>query len=537
MEARVKEFRGVGSCVFNVAHINFIAGRNGAGKSSVILGLAAAVTGDASMGGMVMKKDSIDIIADGASAADASIGDTSMHWTKTITSPTTGKDISCSMVAASGAIPVEHQAISKSEMKNPAVMKDADRKAYFADLLGMKLTKEVVKDALGKELYGKYGDDVFNGLMQTGWGKTEKAYKEARAYQSGKWCELTGNKRMGSKIAAEWEEMKPISADEVEEAVADAQGDYDTAVAHKAVMEYDRDNLESVVAKSADNKKRLEALNLKVTAIETKRSQNKAAMVPVIETYECPSCCALLSLNGDNELSLTGKSISDTKDDTEKNEVLKAKNSELDIELRDIKAKIRELDTEASAIKSAKEKLVAIDSAANSCMTIETAQLALDNARELERVYRQEAEALTALTEYRYIEKVLEILSPDGLRKSLIKDKLLAVNDVLEMIKFERPASIDSGLNIFYGTRPYALCCESERWRVRFAIQLLCAEFDDSNLLIADGADILDKTGRNKLLRIMMSHGGITFVVGMTANTEDQVPDIEAKGIQRVWIG
>jgi len=127
--------------------------------------------------------------------------------------------------------------------------------------------------------------------------------------------------------------------------------------------------------------------------------------------------------------------------------------------------------------------------------------------------------------------KVVEILSPDGLRKKRLSKMLSQINKPMaEMCATAgwKPVEIMDDLSISYSGSPYALLSESEKWKTRAMLQFTVASFEDgAEIILIDGADILDKIGRNGLIRASLK-SKFRVVIFMTLNEKNELPGSEA---------
>ena len=80
--------------------------------------------------------------------------------------------------------------------------------------------------------------------------------------------------------------------------------------------------------------------------------------------------------------------------------------------------------------------------------------------------------------------------------------------------------AISDTLDIRYGGRPFALLSASEQYRVRVILTMAMARIDGSAVFIFDAADVLDRDGRNGLLRLAFG-SGMPVLVCMTLPRED----------------
>jgi hypothetical protein len=132
-------------------------------------------------------------------------------------------------------------------------------------------------------------------------------------------------------------------------------------------------------------------------------------------------------------------------------------------------------------------------------------------------------------------QKVVDILSPEGLRRQKLAKALSAFNKdrmapLCTSAGFEM-VSVDEDLEVLYGSRPYFLLSASEQYRVRAVLQLAIAALDGSPVVILDGADMLDQEGREGLFGMLAEQQDRGFLVGMTMDEATQAPNLKEAGM------
>jgi len=104
------------------------------------------------------------------------------------------------------------------------------------------------------------------------------------------------------------------------------------------------------------------------------------------------------------------------------------------------------------------------------------------------------------------LEKIVVVLKPEGLRKTMLTSGLDTFNksaaDICKKANW-LAVGLTENLDILYGKRDYRLLSESEKFRVRATLQIVCAGLDGSEMIVIDGADILDSKGRNGLFAVL----------------------------------
>ena len=91
--------------------------------------------------------------------------------------------------------------------------------------------------------------------------------------------------------------------------------------------------------------------------------------------------------------------------------------------------------------------------------------------------------------------------------------------------------SLNDDLMPTLGGRHYPLLSESEQFRVRVTLQVALSKMDGSDAMVIDRADVLDRKGRNGMMKMLL-RTGIPCLVCMTIldPKKDPPPDLAALG-------
>lgn len=134
-------------------------------------------------------------------------------------------------------------------------------------------------------------------------------------------------------------------------------------------------------------------------------------------------------------------------------------------------------------------------------------------------------------------QNVIDMLAPTGLRKSALEAALVAFNDrvasICRLAKWP-PVSIEQDMSIERDGVPLALVSASAQYRARVAIQVTIAQLQGAAMMVIDGFDILDKGGRNGLLK-MLSAVGIPSLLTATFSAREVMPDLGRAGLGRSY--
>ncbi|MBF0461420.1 MAG: AAA family ATPase [Magnetococcales bacterium] len=114
--------------------------------------------------------------------------------------------------------------------------------------------------------------------------------------------------------------------------------------------------------------------------------------------------------------------------------------------------------------------------------------------------------------------KIRDVLAPEGLRSTKLQHAMDHITVMIGGICADAdwpPVLLDSDLNLYFDSRPHVLLSRSEQFRCQVVMQMVMAKLTNSQLILIDGADILDATGRFGLIK-MLKASGITTMVTMT---------------------
>ena len=115
-----------------------------------------------------------------------------------------------------------------------------------------------------------------------------------------------------------------------------------------------------------------------------------------------------------------------------------------------------------------------------------------------------------------------EVTAPGGLRKTKMDTALAGLNArcaELSAIAKWGPVTLTADSDLQYAGRPYVICSGAEQYRCRVTMQVMLAMIEQSPILLLDGTDILDSSGRQGMVNLLRSTG-ITTVIAMTAKRD-----------------
>lgn len=128
---------------------------------------------------------------------------------------------------------------------------------------------------------------------------------------------------------------------------------------------------------------------------------------------------------------------------------------------------------------------------------------------------------------------IADALAPDGIPAELLAEALDPINEHLRVSAANaewEPAQINADMTITYGMRDYAMISESEKWRADAMIAEAVSHLSGVKLLVLDRFDVLDLKGREDLmywLDGMAEDGDIdtALIFGTLKTLPAQLPD------------
>lgn len=551
MKIDARAFRGLEAASLEFETTILIAGRNYAGKSSLLRAVAAALSSvdipylglddsgktkalmpKAQAGALVkagMDTGTVTVEQDGSSV--------SVSWPK-CERKTTGKAPPQASAFATGLVSV-------------LSMSDKARAKFFTTLLDINPTRDDLA-------WGKIGDDLDKDALDLIWKFVEEkgwdiAYTEVReriARLKGQW-EAIANTPYGDKKAEGWfpegwdaAAMGSTSMDSLSATVTTAKQTLERMIAGKAVesskvtqwqaqANYDEaaDKQAEITSKETELKK----LEAELAAIPSPTAKEKSVA--------CPHCTKAVVIDG---VSLRkprpAPDLNEQTANTIKADKLRLAINVLKNALQDLRVHQRRHDAAMILKAEAQKQIDALPENDTPEHEVEAAREALRIAELKVNAFTNKSKADQTLESIKRNQVIAEALGPEGVRKTKLVSSLKGFNKLMGELSTAAnwpDVYVDTSLDIRYGGRHHALVSESERYRINAVLQMAIAEADKSQAVIFDGADILDTNGRNGLLAMLINGPlqGKKYLIGMTYASKEKTPDIAkiTAGIS-VWI-
>jgi hypothetical protein len=538
----VLNFRGCARAQIECAPIALLGGLNAAGKSSIAQAASAALTGNALPVPGLRANAAGALVHTGAASGTVEVatdeGSCMIEWP------------SARATSAGRAPAASEYAVG---LETIATMTGKERLRVLGEYLHADPSREELGQALDQAEMDAEAvlKSIWPAIERDGWDATVSARRERGAELKGMWRHTTGA-NYGSRIAATWRpDLSDLDERELTGAVSRAQTARDNAISATAVSDAERRRLEEEadlydarVAALERATARVEEYRIASRDAQAARAALPPASAPV--SFPCPHCSG--------PLIFVKASLVETR-------VEKAPETEIDnAELRRRRDAIASVDGAAArayddlnqarrdvaagekAVRDALDARQRLDNwpravEAGTDITTAEAQLKAAESRLAEFRTKKEADRLHRLVEGNEI--VIGLLAPDGLRAVKLGQVLDVFNTELgalcETARWSAVRLDDTG-GIAYGRRPYGLLSSSEQYRVRATLAVAMAKLDGSELVILDGADILDAPSRGGLLTLLDTVK-IPTLICMTLPRREMLPDLAAAGMgHSYWI-
>lgn len=507
MQLKIRNFRGIEQAEINLDGISLIAGPNAAGKTSVAQALAALLTGETSPIHGMAKKDLSQLLRGGGVceiALSDDEGKTSILYPAAQVE-TEGKPASASPVAC-GKV-------------NIATLPTKDRSEFLGKLLDTEPTHdEVIEACVAISISTEHAEALWSKIQLEGWDGAHANIKDKGAQMKGQWLEIAGE-QYGSKKAENWlpenweSDLEGKSEDTLQALVTEAKESAEAAIASEAVDDDYRSRLETSAANAPMLREKVAEAEGKHTSLGDKMvieiAKKDALPKPGVpeQTVACPSCETPLVIHG-MKLSLPRK---DAQDDGSRAAEIK----KVEVEIARIcKAQqqigLDQLKRDLGVMERDEEHLAKINEEATreskGSEVINKTREDRQHAENRLSAFQRKTRADRIHVSIGVNAQVLALIAPDGLKKKALTKKLAVFNDELLGLSQQAgwsPCIIESDLSVWFGTRPYVLCSQSEQYRAWVQLNVAVSGIDGSDALIIDGTDILDRAGRNGLFAIL----------------------------------
>ena len=544
IRVRVRNFRGAERADLELAPVALVAGRNAAGKSSLVQAVAAALSGSSLVIDGINKASAGLLVKAGCDVATVSVagddGEVRVDWP------------SCSVVTQGGAPAASEWAVGLASLP---LLPARDRAAVLAKYLKADPTRDDLAAAFADAGFAETAlGAIWQQIDEQGWDAVALSRRDRGAELKGAWRQVT-RQNWGSRVAKTWQplawddDLAGMTEDQLAAAVETAQRAHDDAVSAAAVSAANRADLEREVG---ELDRRKDALRDAEAAAEqagealdqAKTARGELPPAPLSGGLPCPHCGAFVAIER-IDLATTRlvpvESIAESELKRRRLAIAKADGAVERLHAEDQPAP-REVERARYAMQAsldARRRLDALPAAGSGPRPdVAAAKAALDVANGRSAAWRQKRDADDLARRIAGNEALLAILAPDGLRAQKLRRVLDAWNEG-PLAQFAEAAgwaavTVAPDLAIAFGGRPYPLLSTSEQYRVRAVLAAAMAAIDGSAMLVFDAADVLDAPQRSGLFGLI-EETGRPALVAMTATRREQVPDLAAAGLGRSY--
>lgn len=542
--------------------VAIIAGPNGAGKTSLLQSIRLALTGE--MPRVSLKKDAHQLVSDGAKTGTISIGWADGGFTG-VALP------DCKLIEGNH---LDHPAAPfVTDMHRFSSLDDKERRSFLFALTGTKTSADDVQ----KRLLDRGADpkkiDAVLPLLRSGFPAAHKEAAGKATEAKGAWRAITGE-TYGAKKAEGWTAPNAPNAPDIPDGdgitklraeIDRLDADLEAESRALGAANHAREQAAQHEAKAAGWRQQagqIERLTLKLEADTKSRDDIKATVedarrhAQAKKSQPCPECGAALIVGSDGKIvhfvrepgDDTGAEAAERLAEYERSLTMAenaVKNTERDLDAaKAAQASLYELEQSRSPLPK-EEDLEARRTLIADIKDRRTAvQKKIADAEAASRA-QAEAERKTADAGRHHADVVAwdliaAALAPDGIPGELLAQALDPINKLLAQSAADTgwlPVTIDADMAIRYGTRPIALCSESEVWRIDAMLTAAIAVLSGLKLALLDRFDVLDIPARRQAIDwfdTMAEAGEIhTLIVGATLK---QAPTGLSNNFDAFWI-
>ena len=551
---KVRNYRGLSAADIELSILTLIAGKNAAGKTSLIDAIRSVATAEYNpFGKEITKKEISMLVRSGTPSGFAEIVDGEdimrVDWPK-CDYATTGKAVTVSPVAAGILSLVD--------------MNSTDRINYIVKMMSASPTgSDLIKELRTIDIFEPEETDdeiketdfykaLWTGIEDNGWDIMYAKAKDKGAERKAKWEIVSGVNDFGIRKAEVYEPdaWSPAMLKLTEEVlIADvnkAKEWAEAATKDVAISDHEKSRLGVLSQNIEGITKKMDALKVKQDIVESTMNKKKSRIRVLSSTQEvrgliCPKCKATLTLTEnvlktipEKEVLVAGKNAAEIKQLDNDIKCLEEQNKQL----------ISDWGSEKAALTNAKDaavKLINIDikETPDIDAKVEDVQNKLVRAEERLAAFRQYHESLAIFNQIRLNKKLQDILAPSGLRNKKLTTALKVINNSMKMLTDSvdwNPVELnaDCGVEV-NGVKYGRLLAKSERYRARVLLQLMVAMSEKSAFTIIDDADELVKGTRNDLMSVILD-SKIKSIVVTALNERDEMPDLAHINGLSYWI-
>jgi tetratricopeptide (TPR) repeat protein len=495
--------------------VALLAGKNGAGKSSLQEAVRMALTGETVRVGL--KKDYAALVSEGQESGFVEVHAEDSLYSAVLPA---GKGMHADLPALPYVL----------DAQRFARLDPNERRAFLFGLMGLKTDGAAVKNRLAARGCDAAKIEAVVPFLRAGFDAAQKEAQGKARECKASWKTTTGGEAYGSVKAASWASAKPeVSTAGLEQARADL-----TTVENEIEVETKRlGELQGRAKQKAEPQAKLNGLRQQAgmyARFADKLARDEASLKEMEEkvaklkgsnlsqdALPCP-CCGVMLVRKDDALVEAGPLAVGTEDDLaalpEYERALKlmqsaVANSKRDLEAADTAARMlkeledaaEETEGEDTDIGALEQRIAAIKHHRGNHQA--AIRLLEDAERRAAEADEKTAKAAALHQDVQAWETIADALAPSGIPGEMLAEALEPINERLAMSSNTSEwlrIGIETDMTISAAGRVYSLLSESEKWRADAMIAEAIAHLSGVRLLVLDRFDVLDMTGREDLL-------------------------------------
>lgn len=538
MRVEVKNFMGCEKAEVELDKAALICGMNHQGKSSFLTALSAALTGEAVPLGL-KKTDCGMLVKVGSTGASVKVQNdafetVAINWPK-------------AEIMTDGKNPPATTKMAAA-LESLVDMKEKERSEFIRELVKCNPTKKDLEEFLGERgcTNEKLIEKVWMFIEQDGFEASHKRACDTGRSLKNQWSDVTGE-AYGSQKAETWQpsgwnsSLIDLSKETLETQLTAARAELEDMIARQAVdtskkEEYEKLADENDLKVARDNAKICQdnVKSYEKELIEAENLRNKLSAK--VEEQHCPHCGGLLKIVA-GKVSI----LEEQPDNSEKISELNNKISELKESVKEYDEKYFKYYQEVRDRENAIAKLAEINKSGAGNVTPLDIDKKRNQIKQIEdniRAFNEKAESDRLKNNIKENQLIIDALDMSGIRKKSTEKGLDSFNANLEdicMLAGWPKVSINRDMSIELDGRPYVLLSESEKYRVRITLQISIAKLQKDDVIILDGAEILDKNGKNGMFKVLLQYK-IKAFIGMMFSDITKVPNMGKFGIKSYWV-
>jgi energy-coupling factor transporter ATP-binding protein EcfA2 len=525
MRLTVENFRGIPTANIELSpKITLMTGKVGSGKTTLLMALQCLATSETTPLGW-KKKDAHILVTEGTKAGKATLElaagvRNELKWP---TCKFTGEKLASPWAAG---------------MRLASDIEPKD----LGQIIGVLPTKEdFLKELEGCEHMNVPVDAVWSKITTSGWDAAHEQSTERGKNLKKEWEKLAGRDWL-PKEALSWVPEAFTGEDHsvLHQSLTNAQKIYEHAIKAEAVGEHERAEM-AVLAKEHESGTAQQALadintRLQSVNIELQKAERTLGEIPKAlnkqQAYKCWSCSALGVIHNGELIEAPDptKAAADEAAVQQRLDEQKTRIQALREERDNTQMQWKEAKAHADKCEQAHRRLNTLGADPEPCISVTDAAAEVEAANLRIRAAEIKRECDDIANTVHVSVYLSDLLSPDGLRKTVLVSKLTEFNNLLASICTEAEwpkIEVDEFLDLRFGGRPFVALSRGQKFTVNACMQIALAKLDKSQMLILDDVDIMDADLVNGLLCVL-ENLGIPSALGRMMSNAELVPDLQS---------